>query len=204
MTASAEFRAGHASFLRIGFVCAVLIHVVIFAFWPEYVPSVYELREVTIPEWIDIEPERVIPPVPKEAEPPKVAVKIEASDEVPDDETVPPTSLDYKDLARVPVQPPAVREEFIAFDTPPKVRSSVKPVYPELARRAEVEGRVTVLVTIDETGTVIDARIASSDASVLDQAALDAAFKHVFWPARQREIPVKARIALRFRFSLTD
>jgi protein TonB len=204
MTASVELRARHESFLRVAFLCAALIHVVIFVFWPKYVPSVYRLTVVKIPEWIDIEPERVIPPAPKETELPKVAVKIEASDDVNDDETVPPTSLDYEDLARVPTEPPALREDFVAFDTPPTLRTSVKPVYPEIARRAEVEGSVTVLVTIDESGRVIDAQIAKSDASVFDEAALEAAYKFVFWPALQRDIPVKARIALPFKFSLTD
>jgi protein TonB len=204
VTARVELRQRHTTFLAAGFALAALLHAVMFAFWPQYVPSVYRLPEVTIPVWVDIEPERVIPPVPKKTEPPEVPVAIAASDDVDDNETMPRTLLDYEDFLHRPPTPPAPPDSFRAFDTPPQLLASAEPVYPELARRAEVEGMVIVLVTIDEGGRVIDAEIASSDSAVFDQAALEAAYKFVFKPAYQRDIPVKARIAIRFRFSLTD
>ncbi|MFH1311958.1 MAG: TonB family protein [Candidatus Eisenbacteria bacterium] len=204
MTARAEVREKHTAFLRTAFVLAGLIHVVIFAFWPEYVPSVYQLPEIVIPEWLEIEPERVIPPIPKETEPPDIPVRIAASDDVDDDETIPHTLVDSKDFIHRPVVAPPQPDSFIPFDTPPELMTSAEPVYPELARRAEVEGMVVVLVTIDESGRVIGAEVATSDSSVFDEAALAAAYKFAFRPALQRDIPVKARIAIRFRFSLTD
>jgi protein TonB len=155
-------------------------------------------------EWWEIEPERVIPPAPKETEPPEVPVQIAASDDVDDDVTMPRTLVDYSDFLHRPVTPPAPPDSFIAFDTPPKRLVIAEPEYPEIARRAEVEGMVTVLVTIDEAGRVIDAEIASSDSAVFNQAAIEAAYKFVFKPAYQRDIPVKAKIAIRFRFSLRD
>ncbi len=202
MTARAEVRERHTAFLRTAFVLAGLIHVVIFAFWPEYVPSVYELPAAAM-EWWEIEPERIIPPVPKETEPPDIPVQIAAGDDVDDDVTIPRTLVDYRDFLHRPVVAPPPPDSFIPFDTPPKLEVSAEPVYPELARRAEVEGMVVVLVTIDESGRVISAEVATSDSSVFDEAALAAAYKFVFRPALQRDIPVKAKIAVRFRFSLT-
>jgi TonB family protein len=61
-----------------------------------------------------------------------------------------------------------------------------------------------VLVSIDEAGRVIEARIGHSDAEVLNQAAIDAALKYVFRPAEQNGIPVKATISMTFRFVLAD
>jgi protein TonB len=81
---------------------------------------------------------------------------------------------------------------------------AVKPEYPDTARRAGVEGLVAVCVVIDETGTVIAAEIAASDAPILNEASLQAANRHRFKPAYQHDAPVKAKIGLRFRFLLDE
>jgi len=93
---------------------------------------------------------------------------------------------------------------FFAFDTYPVPIESAKPKYPELARKAEVEGMVTVTVTIDESGRVINAWIAHSDTPILNDSAIEAAYKFKFSPAKQRDVPVKATISIPFRFSLTE
>ena len=75
--------------------------------------------------------------------------------------------------------------------------------YPELARQAEAEGVVNLLVTIDESGRVIAAKVQTSDAiESLEKAAIAAAMKWLFKPAKQRDKPVKVRIIIPFRFSL--
>jgi len=202
VTANAEFKAKYNKYLDIGFLFALLIHAVAFAFWPEYVPSVYKLREEKI-EIVEVPPEIEIPPPPEEIERPEVAVEIEASDEADEEETIAPTVLDAKNLPPAPPPPPPEPEMFFAFDTYPQVIQSAEPVYPELARKAEVEGMVVVMVTIDEKGRVIKAWIARSDAQILNQAALEAAYKFKFTPAYQRDVPVKATISIPFRFTLT-
>jgi protein TonB len=93
---------------------------------------------------------------------------------------------------------------FFAFDTYPVVRVNAEPKYPEMARKAEVEGTVMVMVTIDEQGNVLSAWVAESSAEVLNEAAIEAAYKFKFSPAKQRDVPVKATISIPFRFSLTD
>ena len=203
MTANAEFKAEYSKYLQIGLLSALLIHAVAFAFWPEYVPSVYKLREEKIVV-VDIPPEIVIPPPPEEIARPEVAVEVEASDDVSEDETIAPTFLDAENLPPAPPPPPPEPEMFFAFDTYPVVTKSVTPVYPELARKAEVEGTVVVMATIDESGNVMSAWIAETSAEVLNPAAIEAAYKFKFTPAYQRDIPVKATISIPFRFSLTE
>lgn len=203
MTAHAELKAKYTKYLNIGFLLAILIHAVAFAFWPEYVPSVYKLREERI-EVVEIPPEIEIPPPPEEISRPEVAVEVEASDEASEEETIAPTFLDAENLPPAPPPPPPEPEMFFAFDTYPVVIESAKPKYPELARKAEVEGTVIVMVTIDESGRVMNAWIAESSAAVLNDAAVEAAYKFRFTPAKQREVPVKATISIPFRFSLTD
>lgn len=203
MTANAEFKAKYPRYLEMGLLIALLLHAVAFAFWPEYVPGVYKLREERI-EVVDIPPEIEIPPPPEEIARPEVAVEVEASDEASEEETIAPTFLDAENLPPAPPPPPPEPEMFFAFDTYPVVTKSATPVYPELARKAEVEGTVVVMATIDEAGNVISAWIADSSADVLNQAALDAAYKFKFTPAKQRDVPVKATISIPFRFSLTE
>jgi len=203
VTANAEFKAKYNKYLEIGFLFAILVHAVAFAFWPEYVPSVYKLREERI-EVIDIPPQIEVPPPPEEVARPEVAVEVEASDEASEEETIAPTFLDAQNLPPAPPPPPPEPEMFFAFDTYPVVTRSAEPKYPELARKAEVEGTVMVMVTIDEQGNVISAWVAESSAEVLNEAAVEAAYKFKFTPAKQRDVPVKATISIPFRFSLTD
>ncbi len=203
MTAQAELKAKYTKYLETGFLLAIIFHAVAFAFWPEYVPSVYKLREEKF-EVIEVPPQIEIPPPPQEIERPEVAVEIEASEEASEEETIAPTLFDAENLPPAPPPPPPEPEMFLAFDTYPQVIQSAKPKYPELARKAEVEGTVIVMVTIDETGKVIKAWIGESSAEILNEAALEAAYKFRFTPAMQRDVPVKATISIPFRFSLSD
>jgi TonB family protein len=203
VTANAEFKKKYNKYLEIGFLGAILIHAVAFTFWPEYVPSVYKLREERI-EVVEVPPEIEIPPPPEEIVRPEVAVEIEASDEVSEEETIAPTFLDAENLPPAPPPPPPEPEMFFAFDTYPQVLQAAEPQYPDLARSAEVEGLVVVMVTIDETGRVISAWVGQSDADILNNAAIQAAYKFRFSPAKQRDVPVKATISIPFRFTLTQ
>jgi protein TonB len=92
---------------------------------------------------------------------------------------------------------------FVAFDTPPQRLVEIEPEYPDLAIEARSQGTVLVLVTIDETGRVIEAAVVQSDViSLLEQAALKAAKATPFRPAKQRDVPVISRVVLPFRFRL--
>ena len=79
------------------------------------------------------------------------------------------------------------------------------PSYPSKARRSGVEGRVVVTVTISTSGSVSSARISqSSRDSSLDSAALRAAKKYRFSPAKNsRGQVVTTQVSLPFSFKLT-
>jgi len=64
----------------------------------------------------------------------------------------------------------------------PRVLKRVEPRYPEHARMLRKTGRVTLVLTIDAAGTVIDAKVARSTDSIFDAAALEAAWKWNFSP----------------------
>ena len=205
MTSCYTLKANYTKHLYIGFLTAILIHAVAFALWPEYVPKTYRLREVFLPEWVDIEPEFEVPPKPPEIQRPEIPMEIQPSEDADPEATIPSTVFRPEDppIELPPLQPDE-RRTFIYFETPPELIKGAMPDYPELARKSEMEGIVVVHVTIDKGGGVVDAWIAKSTAKIFNGPAIEAAYRYRFTPALHNEMPVKATIAVTFKFSLTD
>jgi protein TonB len=88
-------------------------------------------------------------------------------------------------------------------DEAPRAISRVAPVHPPRARKAGIEGEVTVALLIDTDGSVKEPRIVSAaPPGVFDDAALDAIRKWRFSAARYRGEPVRVRRTLTFTFAL--
>jgi TonB family protein len=88
-----------------------------------------------------------------------------------------------------------------AFDQPPRIAHTEKPVYPAAARQAGVAGAVLVSVWIDEEGRCIAARpLAPNVAAELIDAALAAALKWRFEPARREGMAVVSSMVIPFEF----
>ena len=77
-----------------------------------------------------------------------------------------------------------------------------KIIYPEIAKRAGIEGKVYVLAFIDENGDVANARIIKGIGAGCDQAALDAVKKAKFNPGEQNGKPVKVQVTIPIVFKL--
>jgi len=80
-----------------------------------------------------------------------------------------------------------------------KAISLPAPEYPEIAKRARASGDVTVQVTIDETGHVIEARAVSGH-PLLQSAAVAAARQAIFAPTRLEGEPIRVGGALVYNF----
>jgi TonB family protein len=76
--------------------------------------------------------------------------------------------------------------------------------YPELARKAGIEGRVIVQFVVDEEGRVVDPEIVRGVGSGLDTAALEAVRTAAFKPGMQRGVPVRVKMSLPVTFILTE
>jgi protein TonB len=157
--------------------------------------------EKLVIESIEIPPTQQIqkPPPPSR---PSIPVESE-DDDLLDDVTIDETEIDLSDVMDAPPPPPEEDEvfEFFAVSEKPVLKHKETPKYPDLARRAGIEGRVTVMVTIDETGKVIDARILRS-VPMLDESAIAAAKLCTFKPAKQRDKFVKVKMSIPFDFRL--
>lgn len=145
------------------------------------------------------------PPPPK----PKVEVQEATTEEEAEVEEekidIAPTTS-FNELEAPP--PPVTEEtyEFWAVEKKPEVVKRVQPRYPELARRAGIEGQVFVRVLVGEDGRVIRAEIYGARPQdvkdVLGPAALEAAKAFVFTPGMQRDKPVKVWVMIPFNFKL--
>jgi protein TonB len=71
-----------------------------------------------------------------------------------------------------------------------------KIVYPELAKRVGIEGRVYIRAFVDESGSVIKAEITKGIGGGCDEVALDAVLKTQFSPGKQRGRPVKVQVTI--------
>ena len=138
------------------------------------------------------------------------AVPLETEDEdVPDDVTIADTELDL-DAPVVDIPPPLrkngveAEEEILEFWTveqKPKLIKSINPVYPEMARRAGLQGQVLVAFIVTREGRVVEPRVLKGP-EIFRAAALEAVSQFLFEPAMQNDRAIAVRITMPIRFRL--
>ena len=116
--------------------------------------------------------------------PARLAVPIPTEDEnVPEDLTMEQTEIDFNEEPPPAPPPPETEGEtpmFVPYDSPPSpiggfVSIQRNLTYPEIARRAGVEGTVVIYVLIDTKGNVNKTRVARSlGNNGCDEAAISA------------------------------
>jgi len=82
---------------------------------------------------------------------------------------------------------------------PPRLVSSVLPIYPSAARDAGIEGDIVVDTTIDKTGKVTAMKVVSGNA-MLRQAALDALRQWKYEPSKLNGEPVPVQMTVTIKF----
>ncbi len=153
--------------------------------------------------------------------PPRPPVPIEVANDQVLDESIElnlDASLDL-DEALVDVQPPPPpppqeeeeeeisNEIFVAVEDMPVMIGGIASLtaaiqYPEMARKAGVEGRVIVQIIIDENGIPRDPVIVRSASELLDEEAVRAVMMQRFTPGKQRGRAVKVKLAIPVMFRL--
>lgn len=201
-TANRAFKQQYSRYVRNALYSAVGFHVLLFALSPPFTFKPYRLNEEQF-EVVEIPDNIEIPPPPKEVAMPQVPVEA-ADDEADESEDLPETTFD--DFDDMPPPPPpggGGGGVFLAFDEPPSLTHFEVPSYPDLAREAGIEGTVRVKVLVGEDGKVMTVELISSDVTdAMAKAALVAARKCRFSPAKQRTTPVKAHVMIPFIFRL--
>lgn len=157
--------------------------------------------DITI-ETVEIPPTQQIqrPPPPSR---PAIPVEVEDED-ILDDVTIEDTEVKFEPLDELPPPPPPEEDEifeFFAVSEKPVIKHKEEPKYPDLARKAGIEGIVVITVTIGKDGKVENAVVFKS-LPMLDEAALTAAKKCTFTPAKQRDKFVRVKMNIPFHFKL--
>ena len=98
-----------------------------------------------------------------------------------------------------PEEPPL---PFTPVEVDAKVIRSVLPVYPEIARRSGLEGRVFVRIWVDKEGKCRKVEVLRSTADIFNDAAVEAAKQFLFTPAYMNSGPVSVWVAIPFLFTL--
>jgi TonB family protein len=93
------------------------------------------------------------------------------------------------------------------FDSLPKFKANLntiskKIVYPEIAKRAEVEGTVKLLVSIDTIGNVVKIRVNKGYGAGLEEFAMDILQKEKFNPAIKDDKKVPSQMVVDINFDL--
>ena len=156
------------------------------------------IENIEIPETQQFE----TPPPPA-----RPSIPIESEDEdLADDLTIEETDLDNFDAWDAPPPPPSGPQfKFIPYDDPPRPITPIKPVYPDIAQEAGIEGQVLIQCFIDKTGRVKETIVIRGVPNTgLNESAVAALRKTRFRPARQRENPVGVWITIPINFKLQN
>ena len=85
----------------------------------------------------------------------------------------------------------------------PELMASVSPQYPAELRKAKIEGSVTIIFVLDETGRVEDPRVENASRPEFEKPALDAVRRWKFKPGMKDGSAVRTymRVPIRFRIN---
>ena len=205
-TPSRNVKLQYKKVLEFGLVISLLLHILLLQGYK----TVGE-RKIKISSEAQIFQVEEIPQTEREKQAPapsRPSVPIASEDEtLPDDETIEFTELDLDD--EPPPPPPPLDDGapmFFAYDEAPvpiggwgELQKNL--LYPPMAQKANVEGKVIVNAEIDEEGNVGRTWILKSLVGC-DEAAVTAIRKTKWKPAMQRDQPVRVRVAITVVFEL--
>ncbi len=201
-----DLRLKYKQTFEAALIISLALMIVAFKFFPDVSPPKKILKveqEIVDVEDIDITKQENRPPPP-----PRPPIPIEA----PSDEALDDVEIMSSELQPTEDAPPPPREEdeeiyFVAVEDLPEpvggiaaIQAAV--VYPEIAKRAGVEGTVYVEAFVDESGIVTRTSVVKGIGAGCDEAAQSAVMKTRFKPGKQRGKPVKVRMSIPIRFRL--
>jgi protein TonB len=206
----ADLRRMYKKVFEISLIVSLLLMIVAFKFFPDLGRAQVILegpQELFTVEDIENTKQENRPPPP-----PKPPIPIEApSEDVLEDIEIASTEIDLNAQMEAPPPPKEEKEEeptyFVAVEEMPEPIGGIqaiqsKIIYPEIAKRAGVEGKVYVLAFVDETGEVTSVKIIKGLGAGLDEAALNAVKQTKFKPCKQRGKPVKVQVSIPIVFRL--
>ncbi|MBU0742836.1 energy transducer TonB [bacterium] len=200
-SANELFKAKYNRYIRWSLIAAIVFTILFFLFSPKYKPNPYRIYKDEM-LMVDVQTAIDIPDIPQETLKPQVAVEAAPDDMVDDETEVADSLIDSDEFLDIGSGLDEGGSDFEVSQDKPVLISFAQPDYPEIARASQLEGTVLVKVQVGTDGTVLQAVVIKSVHPTLDREALKAARRCKFKPGRQRDIPVKAWMAIPFAFKL--
>lgn len=204
--------------LRIATAVAVVFHIVLFMIhFPEMATKVHAAQKQERKIFVVQQPKFKPPEVRKQVEVLKPrTVRVPIPDPTPDEpepvreiepeESLPDVVPDDV-IFGVPDAPPAPVEDTGPIRVGGQIKEprkihEVKPIYPEIARKARMEGVVILEITVDKQGNVRDVKILRSLPMGLTEAAVEAVKQWKYEPSTLNGRPVEVLVTVTVTFRL--
>ena len=212
-TDKADLRKRYPLFVQAGMVLTLTLLIVAF----RLDMRVNDNFEVTLVDQEVVQMEEMVQTqqVEKPPPPPRPPVPVEVPDDevLLDDEFDLDMSLDIDEVPDLPPPPPPKEEEeaepeiFVIVEQSPELIGGLpglqkKIKYPEIAKKAGVEGRVFLQFIVDEQGNVSDPIVTRGIGAGCDEEAVRAILEAKFKPGKQRGKAVKVKMSLPITFRL--
>ena len=188
-------------------ICVIIFLTMMFYFFPRFLGEGQRINFTVVDEieTFDIpQTEQIKIPEP----PARPSVPVASEDEFFDEDiTIEDTDFDDFEDWDTPPPPPSEgpNVKFIPYDKPPKPKISIKPIYPEIAQEAGIEGTVYIQFFINKKGIVTEAWVQKGIPNTgLNEAALEAVKKSKWKPAQQRDKKVGVWQTVPVKFELTS
>jgi len=217
-TPKADLRAKYQRVIEVSLILVLGLLIVAFKFFPDFDKQEVQLddaQEIIQTEEITHTKQENRPPPP-----PKPPTPVEATSSADlDDIEFADTEFDENETVNTPPPPPQndggsrkeIMEEeptfFVAVEEMPEPIGGIggiqsKIVYPEIAKRAGVEGKVYILAFVDENGNVSKAEVVKGIGAGCDEAAVAAVLQTKFKPGKQHGKAVKVQMSIPVVFKL--
>lgn len=209
-----DLRGKWKRIFELSLIFAISLLIIAFKFYPRFEKEQTEIavieEELKVEDIVNTKQENRPPP------PPKPPILIEApSDQALDDIDVSDLELDINEVVDTPPPPPTKKEVeveaepefFQAVEEMPEPVGGIgaiqeKIVYPELAKRAGVQGKVHIKAFVDENGNVTKTELIKGIGAGCDEEAMKAVKATKFKPGKQRMKPVKVQVTVPVVFRL--
>lgn len=210
----ADLRNYYTVFLELGLLVTLIIFIIaVRVDITSLAPDEYVLEEQEIVEMEEIIQTRQIETPPP---PPRPPVPVEVpNDEIIDDIDIDISAdLDFGGTLDMPPPPAAdddddEEEFFVVVEDMPELIGGLEGLqrqirYPEMARRAGIEGRVYIQFIVNERGQVEDPQVIRGIGGGADEEALRVVSQAEFRPGMQRGRPVRVQYSLPIFFRLQN
>lgn len=209
----ADLRGYYILFFEIGLLATLLIFVV--AMRIDF-PSIQKEVNLTMEQEV-VAMEEVIqtkqterPPAPPR---PEVPVEIPNDQVIEEVEIILDADIDIGNPLELPEEPNEAEEEeedfFVVVEQMPTLKGGLQKLqqcvqYPEMARKAGIEGRVVVQFIVNKEGKVESPQIIRGIGGGADEEAIRCVQKSEFEPGQQRGVPVRVQYSLPVVFKLQN